>query len=125
MERKQNRKKVKDDLYIGTYNVRTLEESHHLESLLHKLNLIKWDVIGLAEVRRPGRGMVDVGDGHVLIIVLIQPRGWTRAKGRPHQRWNDDQNWQRYTDDQRCWNLIGKTCSLQLRKAINSTTSTT
>ena len=67
MERKQNQRQVKDDLYIGTYNVRTLAESHHLESLLHELNLIKWDVIGLAEVRCPGRGMVDVGDGHVLM----------------------------------------------------------
>ena len=38
-----------------------------MESLLQELNLIKWDVIGLAEVRRPGRGMVDVGDGHVLM----------------------------------------------------------
>ena len=45
------------------------------------------------------------------------PRGWTRAKGRPRHRWNDDldkfkKNWQRYTDDQNYWNLIGKTYSL-------------
>ena len=38
------------DLFLCTYNVWTLSKDHHLESLLHEINPIKWHIIGLLEI---------------------------------------------------------------------------
>ena len=40
------------DMKIYTYNVRTLSEDHKLEELVEDLKNIKWDFVGLSEVRR-------------------------------------------------------------------------
>ena len=50
------------DLFLGTYNVRTLSKDHHLESLLHEIKHIKWHIIGLSEVRKMGNSLIEVDD---------------------------------------------------------------
>ena len=55
-------------LNILTYNVRTLREDvkiAELEEELHDTGL-KWDVIGLAEVRRPDERFITLKSGHTL-----------------------------------------------------------
>ena len=50
------------DLFLGTYDVRTLSKDHHLESLLHEIKHIKWHIIGLSEVRKIGNSLIEVDD---------------------------------------------------------------
>ena len=53
---------TKNDMNIGTLNVRTLSNDDHLENLLEELKLINCDVLGLCEVRRPGCEMINLDD---------------------------------------------------------------
>ena len=47
------------DMKIYTYNVRTLSEDHKLEELVED---IKWDVVGLSEVRRKEENLIKHAD---------------------------------------------------------------
>ena len=51
---------------LCTYNVRTLRTEADLLGLLNELSLIKWDVVGLCEVRRLGEEQKILNNGHVL-----------------------------------------------------------
>lgn len=42
-------------MYIGTYNVPTLSTEDKLIALEEEICKIKWDVLGLSDVRRIGR----------------------------------------------------------------------
>lgn len=53
------------ELHICTYNVRTLRTDESLDALLEELEEINWDVIGLAETRRP-ENIVKLTCGHTL-----------------------------------------------------------
>ncbi|XP_045466606.1 craniofacial development protein 2-like [Harmonia axyridis] len=48
-------------LYLATYNVRSL----HSEERLIELEQIKWDVVGLGEVRRRGEQLCKLKSGHI------------------------------------------------------------
>lgn len=54
------------DLNLATYNVRTLSNCTKLMELQEEIKNIKFDVIGLSEVRRKGVGYVEMDDGHIL-----------------------------------------------------------
>ncbi|KAL3877735.1 hypothetical protein ACJMK2_035398 [Sinanodonta woodiana] len=58
---------AKHQVTIGTWNVRTLWKEGILELFVKKLNeWFKWDIIGLAEVRKTGHEAVEY-DGHTLL----------------------------------------------------------
>ncbi|XP_037804046.1 craniofacial development protein 2-like [Penaeus monodon] len=64
---KQPKTKAKaTELHIITYNVRTLSEDYHLEYLENKISKIKWDVIGISEMRRPGENATQLPNQHIL-----------------------------------------------------------
>lgn len=52
----------KEKLYICTYNARTLMEEANLLELEYALQFLKYDIIGLAEIRRAGKNIDDRGD---------------------------------------------------------------
>ena len=54
------------NLTVGTYNVRSLLTDDRLTDLEAELNNIKWDILGLGEVRRPGIGYQTLNSGHKL-----------------------------------------------------------
>lgn len=58
-----NRKKTRK-LSVITYNARTLLAEENLIELQTELQKIKWDVVGLGEVRRRGEGLVTLKSGH-------------------------------------------------------------
>ena len=55
-------------LKIANYNVRTLVKDEHVQELEDELkeNNMKWDVIGLGEVRRKGESFTTLQSGHLL-----------------------------------------------------------
>lgn len=59
----------KQPLYIATYNARTLSTDDKLIELEEELKNIKWDVIGLSEVRRIGENQLTLNSGNVLFYV--------------------------------------------------------
>jgi len=64
---KQPKTKAKaTELNIITYNVRTLSEDHHLEYLENEISKIKWDVIGISEMRRPDENATQLPNQHIL-----------------------------------------------------------
>ncbi|KAL0810833.1 hypothetical protein ABMA28_010143 [Loxostege sticticalis] len=63
-------------LKIGSYNAKTLRSDDRLEELLHELQKITWDVIGLSEVRRPGEECIKLNSGHTF---------YYRGKANSHQ----------------------------------------
>ncbi|XP_037790662.1 uncharacterized protein LOC119586026 [Penaeus monodon] len=44
----------------------TLSEDHHLEYLENEISKIKWDVIGIREMRRPGENATQLPNQHIL-----------------------------------------------------------
>ena len=54
-----NKDKV-TELHLATYNVRTLSDECHLVSLENEIEKIKWDIIGISEMRRPGENVVEL-----------------------------------------------------------------
>lgn len=55
-------KTSKEKLYICTYNARTLMQEANLLELEYALQFLKYDIIGLAEIRRGGKNIDDRGD---------------------------------------------------------------
>ena len=54
------------NLNLATFNCRTLSSEGSLAVLLEELSGIKWDVIGLSEVRRTDEAYTILASGHVL-----------------------------------------------------------
>lgn len=48
----------KNKLYVAALNVRTLKDEEDLTELIYALEKIKWDILGLSEVRRVGEKIV-------------------------------------------------------------------
>ena len=63
---KHTRKKKQGNLYICTWNVTTLSEESHLANLINEIKDLKRHVIGLSEVRRPGKKLVETKEHHLL-----------------------------------------------------------
>ena len=65
---KKNHHTRGERLKIATYNVRTLLKDEHLPELEEELkeNNMKWDVIGLGEVRRKEESFTTLQSGHLL-----------------------------------------------------------
>lgn len=53
------RLKDSDTLYVLTLNTRTLRTEERLTELENAIDNIKWDIIGLAEVRRDGEDTLE------------------------------------------------------------------
>ena len=67
-EEKKKKHQQKEILKIATYNVRTLSKDEHVQELeeeLKEMN-IKWDVIGIGEIRRKEEGFTTLQSGHLL-----------------------------------------------------------
>ncbi|XP_072378445.1 uncharacterized protein [Diabrotica undecimpunctata] len=56
-------------LHIATYNVRTLATEDKLNELQEELNCIKWDVLGLSEIRRKVENQLVLKSGHLLHFI--------------------------------------------------------
>lgn len=56
----------KRTIYIATYNVRTLSTNEKVEELENALTNIKWNILGLSEVRRTGESITKLRSGHTL-----------------------------------------------------------
>ena len=54
--RTEKSRKAGQELFICTYNTRTIRTEESLQHLLDELEEFKWDIIGLAETRREGEG---------------------------------------------------------------------
>ena len=67
-EKKKKKHQQKEILKIATYNVRTLSKDEHVQELEDELmeTNIKWDVIGLGEIRRKEEGFTTLQSGHLL-----------------------------------------------------------
>ena len=65
---KKKKHQQKEILKIATYNVRTLSKDEHVQELKEELKEtnIKWDVIGLGEIRRKEEGFTTLQSGHLL-----------------------------------------------------------
>lgn len=57
------------EIYIATYNTRTLRTEEHMVELENALTKIKWDILGLSEVRRFGEQIVERRDGSIFAYV--------------------------------------------------------
>ncbi|CAG9134977.1 unnamed protein product [Plutella xylostella] len=53
-------------LQLATYNARTLREDEKMVELEVELSKIKWDILGLSEVRREGEDTMTLESGHML-----------------------------------------------------------
>lgn len=51
------------EIYLGSYNTRTLRTEDDLEHLLDEINQIKWNIIGLCETKRKGEGLTELPGG--------------------------------------------------------------
>ena len=47
--------------------MRTLSDEYHLVSLENEIEKIKWDIIGISEMRRPGRNVVELASQHIML----------------------------------------------------------
>ena len=68
---KKNHNTRGERLKIATYNVRTLLKYEHVQELEEELkeNNMKWDVIGLREVRRKEESFTTLQSGHMLLAL--------------------------------------------------------
>ena len=55
-------KRKKQHIYISTLNTRSLKSSESLHELEQALQILKWDIVGLCEIRRSGEKIEDHGD---------------------------------------------------------------
>ena len=51
---------------ICTYNVRTLMADEKLKELEYEIDSIKWDIVGLGEVRRKDERKIQLNSGNIL-----------------------------------------------------------
>ena len=66
----QNKIKIRrKNTYIGTWNVRTLREEGKLEELTHELDIYRWTVVGLCEIRRKGVNEIQTTEGQQLYYI--------------------------------------------------------
>lgn len=56
------------EFFVGTFNTRSLNSEVHMIHLENALTNIKWDIIGLSEVRRYGEDIIELESGHIFFI---------------------------------------------------------
>src|SRR5277367_227625 len=61
--------RVVQNMYVGTYNVRSLLGEDRLVELEEELKAIKWDIIGLSETRRHGENMQKLVSENILYTI--------------------------------------------------------
>ena len=61
---KRNKRNLREPFEIGTWNVRSLSQSGKVELLATKLDNIRWNIVGLSEMRWTGTGEYSTGKGH-------------------------------------------------------------
>ena len=61
-----NKLRARDNIIIGTWNVRTLSVIGKLEKLTHEMNRYRWNILGLCEMRWKNFGETSTLDGHKL-----------------------------------------------------------
>ena len=58
--------RARNNINIGTWNVRTLREHGKVEELTHEMNRYCWNILGLCEVRWKNMGETSTHEGHKL-----------------------------------------------------------
>ena len=58
--------RTRDNITIGTWNVRTLRPAGKLEELTHEMGRYQWHILGLCEMRWKNFGERTTDDGHVI-----------------------------------------------------------
>ena len=61
-----NKIRARNNITIGTWNVRTLRPTGKLEELTHEMNRYHWNILGLCEVRWKNIGETSTLEGHKL-----------------------------------------------------------
>ena len=56
--------RARNNISIGTWNVRTLRPDGKMEELTHEIQRYKWNILGLCEVRWKNRGEITTLEGH-------------------------------------------------------------
>lgn len=58
--------RVRNNIIIGTWNVRTLRAAGKVEELTHEMDRYRWNILGLCEVRWKNLGEISTAGGHKL-----------------------------------------------------------
>ena len=70
------------DLNICTYNARSLSSDDRMIKLEEEISRIKWNIIGLSEVRRKGKGSITLNNtGHTVYYSGSGTETWGRLRG--------------------------------------------
>ncbi|XP_069999459.1 craniofacial development protein 2-like [Penaeus vannamei] len=59
-----NRIRVRNNITLGTWNVRTLEEPGKVGELMHEMNRYRWHILGLCEVGWKNTGETSTQESH-------------------------------------------------------------
>lgn len=59
-------------LKIATLNTRTLHLDESFIEMEHELDEIRWDIVGVGEVRRRGEGLETLKSGHFVLLSRSQ-----------------------------------------------------
>ena len=59
----------RENIAVGTWNVRTLRPAAKLEQLTHAMSRYHWNIVGLCEMRWINFGEMSTDDGHKFISV--------------------------------------------------------
>lgn len=60
------RVRTRDNIVVGTWNVRSLTADGKLEELAHEMDQYRWNILGISEVRWKGFGETSTNIGHKL-----------------------------------------------------------
>ena len=63
-ERNLKRNVAKEEMMIGTWNVRSLRQCGKMEVLVQEMDQMNWNVLGISEMRWKGIGEGTTEDGH-------------------------------------------------------------
>ena len=66
---------AKHPIHIGNWNVRTLLATGKLDLLVNEIDKLNWDIVGVAETRWKGKGMVDLERGRKCICSGASKQG--------------------------------------------------
>jgi hypothetical protein len=77
-------------LHIATYNARTLSSREKMLEMEMELEKIKWDVVGVSEVRKPGEECVKLQSGHTFFYRGSDSQMLMHGVGLfIHKRWSN------------------------------------
>ncbi|KAI5737947.1 hypothetical protein M8J77_001036 [Diaphorina citri] len=76
-------------LNLSTYNGRSLYTDDRLEELELELSKIKWDIVGLCEVRRKEEEKIELRSGHIFYYRGTEKGGQSGVGFIIHKRWKD------------------------------------